>query len=334
MFAFDLCYNLICLQYFVENLNMSVFKNDLNKTISDWKSNLLNSKSLSQNTVDSYSIDIKLLVDFLREYIQKDIQTEDLINLTKQDLRAWFLYRKNKNDSSKSLSRGLSAIKSILRFFIERKQIEWHEVLQVRPPKTIKSIPRPINIENINEILESIHDLKKTDWIIKRDKALLILVYSVGLRISEALNLNRNDILNDSSNFISIIGKGNKIRKVPIINQVKDLLIDYIKAIEIESSEALFINRLGERISASSVQKLMQKSRRLLGLSETVTPHALRHSCATHLMENSGDLRSVQELLGHSSISSTQIYTDVAKKYISDIYDKCHPLSCKKKTIK
>ena len=313
---------------------MSVFKNDLNKTISDWKSNLLNSKSLSQNTVDSYSIDIKLLVDFLREYIQKDIQTEDLINLTKQDLRAWFLYRKNKNDSSKSLSRGLSAIKSILRFFIERKQIEWHEVLQVRPPKTIKSIPRPINIENINEILESIHDLKKTDWIIKRDKALLILVYSVGLRISEALNLNRNDILNDSSNFISIIGKGNKIRKVPIINQVKDLLIDYIKAIEIESSEALFINRLGERISASSVQKLMQKSRRLLGLSETVTPHALRHSCATHLMENSGDLRSVQELLGHSSISSTQIYTDVAKKYISDIYDKCHPLSCKKKTIK
>ena len=306
---------------------------DLCVILNNWRENLLNAKSLSLNTADSYLIDISLLIQFLKEYRQEDLDYNGLIRIKKQDIRSWFLYRKNKKDSSKSMARGLSAVKNLLRFFIEKNIIDGHEILRMKPPKITKSLPRPLSIEQINSVLESITDIKQTDWIIKRDKALLVLIYSVGLRVNEALSLNKADITN-SSDFISVIGKGNKIRMVPMIKSIRELLLDYISSIEVNpdpDSEALFVNRFGNRISASAIQKLVQKSRRLLGLSETVTPHALRHSCATHLMESSGDLRSVQELLGHASISSTQIYTDVAKKYVSDVYDKCHPLSHKKK---
>jgi integrase/recombinase XerC len=168
--------------------------------------------------------------------------------------------------------------------------------------------------------------VKKTDWIIRRDEALFVLIYSVGLRISEAINLKRADF-DDSSGFLPICGKGGKMRSVPLLDNVKKVLEIYLCASVYPKAAYLFVNRFGEKLSASAVQKLLQMLRRQLGLPETVTPHALRHSCATHIMESSGDLRGIQELLGHSSISSTQIYTDIAQRYIIDTYDRCHPLS-------
>ena len=179
----------------------------------------------------------------------------------------------------------------------------------------------------------SISDIKQTDWIIKRDKALLALIYSVGLRISEALNLNRDDISN-VNNQITILGKGHKLRVVPIVCSIKEAIFDYLNDCKFKDAIPLFVSNRGNRLTASAVQKLIKKSRELLGFSEKVTPHALRHSCATHLMEHSGDLRGIQELLGHSSIASTQIYADVAKKYIATVYDQCHPLSQKHSSSK
>ena len=300
--------------------------NTLNNFVESWMKYLKSSCNLSSNTVSSYHSDIKQLVSFLERYKGGGCSLDEFKILTRGDIRAWFLQRKNCGESSKTISRGLSAVKSFLKFLIKEGKIENSEVLVMKPPKVGKSLPRPLNISQINDIIDSISDIKQTSWIVKRDRALLALIYSVGLRISEALNLNRDEI-SESTESLNILGKGGKVRVVPIIDSVKSVIFEYLYSCEFKNSEALFVNNRGERLTPSSIQKLIRKSRQLLGLSDKVTPHALRHSCATHLMENTGDLRGIQELLGHSSISSTQIYADVAKKYIAEIYDKCHPLS-------
>lgn len=301
--------------------------------IEEWLRYLKSAKNLSTNTVEAYRSDIKQLVSFFQEYSGEPVSVDYICSLARSDIRAWFLFRKNANETAKTISRGLSALKSFIRFLIHDKKIENSIVLSIRPPKVEKSLPRPLNISQINNIIDTIGDVKQTDWIVKRDRALLVLIYSVGLRISEALNLDRDDI-SYSTDSLTILGKGGKSRVVPLLDPVKTVIFEYMNSHKFDDSVALFVNNRGDRLTASSVQKLLKKSRELLGLSSKVTPHALRHSCATHLMENTGDLRGIQELLGHSSISSTQIYADVAQKYIAEIYDKCHPLSDKNFSVK
>lgn len=307
--------------------------NLLQNLIEEWLRYLKSARNLSTNTVEAYRSDIKQLVSFLQEYSGEPVSVDYICSLARSDIRAWFLFRKNANETAKTISRGLSALKSFIRFLIHDKKIENSIVLSIRPPKVEKSLPRPLNISQINNIIDTIRDVKQTDWIAKRDRALLVLIYSVGLRISEALNLDRDDI-SYSTDSLTILGKGGKSRVVPLLDPVKTVIFEYMNSHKFDDSVALFVNNRGDRLTASSVQKLLKKSRELLGLSSKVTPHALRHSCATHLMENTGDLRGIQELLGHSSISSTQIYADVAQKYIAEIYDKCHPLSDKNLSVK
>jgi integrase/recombinase XerC len=290
---------------------------------------LRNSKSLSLNTVESYTFDVKLFVRFLAEYKAEIISIDHIRCLEKCDVRSWILKKRESGEATKTISRGLSSLKSFIKYLIEIKVINSSDILSMKPPKIEKLLPRPLSIEQINDVLNTVFDIKQTAWIIKRDIAILVLIYSVGLRISEALSLNKSDIVN-SAGFIEVIGKGGKARMVPLMDTIKNVILDYIQECKFVDAKALFVNKSGDRLSSSSIQKLVKKARRILRLSDSVTPHALRHSCATHLMESSGDLRSIQELLGHSSISSTQIYADVAQKYISDVYDKCHPLSRKK----
>ena len=298
-----------------------------------WLKYLKNSRNLSQNTINSYASDLKQLILFLNDYKDSTCKLRDFQELSKNDIRAWILSRKNAYESAKTISRGISALKSFIKFLIKEKQVQNSDILMMRAPKIEKNLPRPLNISQINEILDSVSAIKQSDWIIKRDRALLVLIYSVGLRVSEALSLNRADI-SMTTNSISVLGKGGRIRIVPLLDIVKDMIFDYLNACEYSDATALFVNNRGGRLTPSAVQKLIKKARELLGFSEKVTVHALRHSCATHLMENSGDLRGIQELLGHSSISSTQIYADVAKKYIAEIYDKCHPLSERNTSVK
>lgn len=296
------------------------------ETINSWKRYLQYSRNLSIHTVNSYYSDLNQLILFLKEYKNKEINLKDFIDLIKSDIRAWVLYRIKKSELPRTISRGLSSIKSFISYLTENKILENSELSNVKHPKIPKLLPRPLSIKQINDIISSVSDMKQTDWIIKRDKALITLIYSVGLRISEALSLNKKEFLT-SRDCLNILGKGGKYRTVPIIPIVREAIDDYLDACEFKMSEALFVNNKGERLSASALQKLIRKIRNTLNLSEYVTPHALRHSCATHLMEYSGELREIQELLGHSSIVSTQIYADVAKKYITEVYDKCHPLS-------
>ncbi|MDR1488271.1 MAG: tyrosine-type recombinase/integrase [Holosporales bacterium] len=296
-------------------------ENDIVKT---WKQYMLFSLGYSKNTVNSYTFDVILLQNFLKDYSSSEI---NLTNVTKQSIRAWILYRyQMQSNSPRSVARGLSAIKTLHKFMLENKIIESSEILNMRPPKISKTLPRPLDVEKLNSVIESVDTLKKSDWIIKRDKAFLVLIYSVGLRISEALGLKTTEILDNKSGFLNITGKGGKIRMVPLISFVKSIMLEYLD-IRPHQSEYLFTNRFGKQLHETSIQKLLVKSRRQLGLSEKITPHALRHTCATHIMENSGDLRGIQELLGHTSINSTEIYADITRKYITDIYEKCHPLA-------
>jgi integrase/recombinase XerC len=299
---------------------------ELQKHIAEWSKHLRNSAGLSRNTINSYTLDIKLLLLFLKEYKATEVSMNCIQNLTKNDVRSWFLYRRNKGDTTKTISRSLSSTKNFFKYLCSMKLVDGNDIIGMRPPKIEKSLPRPLSINQINDILETVSVIKQADWIIKRDRTLLALIYSVGLRITEALSLNREDVIN-STEYIKIVGKGGKERMVPVIDSIKSILIDYVNSSQFPDSIALFVNKFGNRLSSSSIQKLVKKSRKLLNLSDNVTPHALRHSCATHLMEGGGDLRSIQELLGHSSISSTQIYTDVTQRYISDVYDRCHPLA-------
>lgn len=307
----------------------------LSEIIKEWKTNMFVSKSFSKHTVESYLIDFGLFQTFFEEYTQEKLDIERFINIDKQIIRSWFLHRRNKENSSRSISRGLSALKNLFSFLLERNIIKDHEILYMKSPKISKSLPRPLDISSLSNLIESVSDVKQTSWIVKRDKSILILIYSVGLRISEALSINIFDFTH-CGDFITIHGKGSKYRNVPIIEPVRTLINDYIKENPFISNEnidkntPLFVNKNGERLNPCSVQKLVKKIRKLLGLSDSVTPHALRHTAATHIMEQSGDLRSVQELLGHSSVSSTEIYTEVSNKYISDVYDKTHPFADKK----
>jgi integrase/recombinase XerC len=271
------------------------------------------------------------LVRFLAAYKAEETSLDHIKNIDKADVRAWFLCRRGHGESTRTVARGLSAVKSFLKYLHESgSMISVSNVVTMKPPKISKTLPRPLTIDQINEILDIVGTLKQTGWIIKRDRAMLALIYSVGLRVSEALGLNREDI-STSSGFMNVTGKGGKIRSVPLVGEVRDVIVDYVSSRSHHDSVALFVNKDGKRLSASSIQKLVKAARKILGFSTTVTPHALRHSCATHLVECGGDLRSIQELLGHSSISSTQIYADVAQRYISDVYDKCHPLAMRGK---
>jgi integrase/recombinase XerC len=315
----------------LEALRLSARSNDsispaLKAHLTNWARYLGTSKSLSNNTIDAYLSDLILLIDFLRQYKAENISIEHLKNLDKRDIRAWFLNKKKNMRSTKTMARGLSALKSFLQYLIEIKLIQGSEILTIRPPKVEKLLPRPLLTSQINDILNIVHGIKQTEWIIKRDRAILLLIYSVGLRVSEAISLNRSDVP-PSASFININGKGGKVRQVPLLKSVSNTIQEYVNVCDFGESTALFVNKFGNRLSQREVQRLMEKARTLLGLSENVTPHALRHSCATHIMENSGDLRGIQELLGHSSISSTQIYVDVAQKYVSEVYERCHPLS-------
>jgi integrase/recombinase XerC len=307
---------------------------DLQSIILRWNKNLNCIKALSRNTVIAYQEDLSLFLSFFQKYKGRNISLEDVALLTKTDWISWFIDRKNKNNSVRSIARGLSALKSFFSFLVDNKVIEDHEILTASRPKVSKRLPRPLFIAQINEILHSFEEIKKTNWLVVRDKTIVVLLYATGLRISEALSLNRKDVL-CSSCFLHIIGKGGKARIVPILSEMKTIIEKYIAIVpfDLDIEDPLFVNKEGTRLSSSAVQKVMRTSRRLLNLSETVTPHSLRHTYASQIMEQSGDVRGVQELLGHANLSSTQIYTEISKQYITETYDRFHPMSLKKKKI-
>ena len=299
----------------------------LQKLYQDWLSNLRNIKGLSDNTLEAYKIDIIKFIYFLRNYLGNDPSLNDLRKLTNNSFRGYLAEQKNLGISNVSIARQISSLKSFFNYLIKIKKIDNSPILNLKGPKQKKSLPRPIIADLAIEVIKEAKNIDDEKWIGQRNQTILILLYGCGLRISEALNLNYSDIT--SNDYLVIKGKGNKERIVPIMDYIRDSIVNYIKVCPFESSNSdpLFIGKRRKRLSPRIIQYALEKIRVSLSLPETATPHALRHSFATHLLENGGDLRTIQELLGHSSLSTTQKYTKVENSQLLNVYTKTHPLA-------
>jgi len=282
----------------------------------------------SRNTVISYKNDLTSFIYFIKNKLNLDPTLENFSKLKHSDFRMFLSYKKDKNYENASISRELSAIKSFYKFLAKNKKTNNSIIGIIKNPKVKKALPRPIEKLNIDKIIDCINDMHKEKWQADRDIALCTLIYGCGLRISEALGIKRGDFFRNSD-IISIKGKGGKVRNIPVLKIVKDRIINYLNDCPhtIMNDDYLFKSSRGIKYSPVLFEKLIREIRIMLDLPESVTPHAFRHSFATHLLENGADLRSIQELLGHSNLSTTQIYTKVDKQRLLKVYKNTHPRS-------
>ena len=299
---------------------------DLASAIEQWLNWLAHERRGSVHTVDGYTRDLKDLLHFLESYRGETPTLAAFSAADRNDFRAWMADRIQRGLEPASTARALSAIKNFARFIAKRGLGANGALSAMRNPKLPRSVPKPLNAVEAEDALEAVAGLHETDWIGRRDLAVLTLLYGCGLRISEALGLARRDAPKPGGS-LRIRGKGNKTRVVPVLPIVAEAIQDYLKALPIacEPEGPLFLGAKGKRLSPRLVQLSMQKLRLQLGLPETATPHALRHSFATHLLAGGGDLRAIQELLGHASLSTTQRYTEVDAAHLLAVYNAAHP---------
>ena len=305
----------------------------MNKHIEDafinWLGNLKEVRNLSDNTLINYKHDVKSFIEFISTHTGSEVSIKYLNDMKISDFRSFLSYLRNKDISSTSIARIISSLKSFFNYLLNTNLIESTVVQSLRTPKQKKSLPRPISSELAIETIKHAQDMEKEKWIGLRNKSILMLLYGCGLRISEALNLNFEDI--NENDYLIIKGKGNKERMVPLMDYVKNDIENYIHECpkNFMKDDPLFVGKRLDRLSPRIIQYVLEKIRHNLSLPETATPHALRHSFATHLLNSGGDLRTIQELLGHSSLSTTQKYTKVETEKLYDAYSKAHPLAKK-----
>jgi integrase/recombinase XerC len=285
---------------------------------------------ISVHTLRAYSQDATQFLNFLKNHFGKEIEQDDIKNLTVRDVRSWLSARQDSYDI-RSTARAFSCIKNLFHFLILHKYIDYSPFDQMKAPKVKKLLPKPLSIEQAFDVIQNINENKEA-WINKRNQAFFMLVYSVGLRIQEALNLNQNILDHD---FFTVLGKGNKQRSLPLIENVKEKIQSYLSVCPytLNKDAPLFYSQQGKRLSQGIMQKTLKTYRELYQLPDYATPHALRHSCATHLVDKTDNLRAVQDLLGHKSLSTTQIYTKISQTKIRKEYDKAHPCSVKQEEI-
>ncbi len=283
---------------------------------------------MSPKTLESYRRDVSQFLTFLADHLGGAPTLKQLAKLAPADVRAFMAARRSEGIGNRSLMRALAGTRSFARFLERNGKGRVAALSAVRSPKLPKSLPKPLAVSAARKMTET--NLREGEtrepWIIARDAAVLSLLYGSGLRISEALSLKRSDVRRDSD-AITVTGKGNKTRMVPVLPQVAKAIADYVALcpLELPSNGFLFVGAQGRPLSPRIVQLTMARLRGALGLPENATPHALRHSFATHLLARGGDLRAIQELLGHASLSTTQIYTAVDAERLMEVYASAHP---------
>jgi len=297
----------------------------------DWLAALTHERRVSPHTLRAYGDDLSRFIGFLREHRGDEADERALAAVSVADIRAFVTRRRTEQLGPRGVHRALSAIRTFYRYLAREQIVDNPAPRAVRAPRLPKTLPRPLSPRDADRTIELARRPERKDeaesWIAVRNAALLTLLYGGGLRISEALSLKRNDVPFGES--LVIVGKGRKERVVPILPAIRDAMDAYIAQRPLAGTpdEPLFLSRRGKPMSAREAQALMQTLRSALGLSERATPHALRHSFASHLLDGGADLRSVQELLGHASLSTTQVYTQVETKRLMDVYKKAHPRS-------
>lgn len=286
---------------------------------------LRDEKRYSPNTLDGYARDLSHFLHFMAGHLDGLPKLKALESLRTSDFRAWLAARLRDDLSATSNARALSAVRGFFRWLERNNHASNAAIGSVRTPKTPKAVPKPLQETDAQEALRIAGDWAAEGWAAKRDIALLTLLYGCGLRISEALSLNIGDWPDEDS--LRVTGKGNKQRILPILPIVRKAMEDYLAANPFPPAPdaPLFRGVRGGRLDRGTAAKLMRQIRSVLGLPDSATPHALRHSFATHLLANGGDLRAIQELLGHASLSTTQRYTDVDTERLMVAYNKAHP---------
>lgn len=306
-----------------ERLEQNIYPH-ITPLIKKWQDYLISEKRVSRHTYDAYLRDIMAFLSFLSEHAGKSPDKKTLEGLKPADFRSYLAARRRARLTPASMARNFSAVRSFYKFLRRNNIISNDAIDAVSSPKLKKRLPRPLSQDAAKRTIEDVGDFAD-DWVADRDIAVLTLLYGCGLRISEALSLNVGDL--DKKDIMTIRGKGGKERLVPIIPIVTQAVDKYMKACpkKLKRGDPLFIGVRGKRLNARNVQLAMQKVRTALGLPSSATPHALRHSFATHLLTAGGDLRTIQELLGHADLSTTQHYTDVDTAYLMDVYNNAHP---------
>lgn len=300
---------------------------DLNRRLDNWLDHLSDERRLSDKTLLAYERDLRQFLRFLTGHLGGAPAVKDIAALRPADFRGFLAYRRRQGVQSRSLARGLAGIRSFLKFLERQGEINAAASDAVRPPRQSRSLPKPVSSQDAIDITSGDLAMESEAWIEARNAAVLTLLYGCGLRISEALSLTGGMAPNAGAKTLRIIGKGRKERIVPILPAVCQAVDLYLKLcpFAITPEGPLFLGARGGPLNPRMIQLAMQKLRSALGLPDSATPHALRHSFATHLLAGGGDLRTIQELLGHASLASTQIYTEIDSTHLLSAYDKAHP---------
>ncbi len=279
----------------------------------------------SANTTKAYRLDLIDYLSFMTVHKGGAQGLAPLLQITISDMRSWMASERATGLAARSLARKLSAVKSFYRWLAEREVCEPTAVLSTRAPKFHPKLPRPLSEAAAREVLDTVELQSKDDWVGTRDMAVMTLLYGCGLRISEALALTGAEAPLPTT--LRIAGKGGKDRIVPVIDAARAAVDAYIRVCPhtFSADEPLFRGVRGGPLNPRILQKVMQQTRMQLGLPATATPHAMRHSFATHLLSAGGDLRAIQDLLGHASLSTTQAYTQVDSARLMDVYNRAHP---------
>lgn len=297
----------------------------LSDALERWLAELQAVGGRAEKTLTAYRSDVLGFLGFLQVYEGDGLGTAALARLSTRSMRAWMAHERDRGLSARSLARALSAVKSFVAWVAERDGFDPSAVLMTRSPRFKAKLPRPLAEDAARAMIETVEEQTDSDWVAARDMAVLTLLYGCGLRISEALSLRVSDLPLGAS--LRIVGKGGKERVVPVLPAAQAAVERYMALcpFKLEQGDAIFRGARGGPLSARLVQKAMADARALLGLPATATPHAMRHSFATHLLNAGGDLRAIQELLGHASLSTTQAYTAVDTARLMEVYDATHP---------
>jgi integrase/recombinase XerC len=297
---------------------------DLYHALINWQNWLKVEKNVSVHTFRAYTSDIGQFLNFMRDHYDSDIGLNNLSSVSLTDFRSWLSKKSMDGLSASSRARSLSGIKNFLTWLDKQGIMHNANINLVRTPKQGHKLPKPLEKVQAFRLLDG---LDQDNWVSLRNRALFTLLYGCGLRINEALSLNICDVPRDG--FIRVMGKGRKERQVPVLDIVDTMITTYRQQCPYSetSDRPLFMGERGKRLNQGIAQKAIRDIRYELKLPDTATPHALRHSFATHLLENGANLREIQELLGHASLSTTQRYTEVNAEELIRIYKNAHPKS-------
>ncbi len=324
-----------------KNFTLPCVSRPLIERYEEWLAALAEERSCSPRTLAAYGRDVAGFLAFLGDHRQETVDVGTLASLEVADFRAYLAFRAGTGVSNRTLARNLASVRSFFRFLRRRHGLRNDALGVLRTPKVARRLPRPVPESDALRLIEVLADLRDgcgdggrgrrtsakrgARWVAARDAALFALLYGAGLRIGEALALDAAVLRGDDR--LLVRGKGGRERMVPLLPRVRALLESYaaLAPWDLAPGTPLFRGLRGGRLAAAVVQRTMARLRRDLGLPESATPHALRHSFATHLLRNGADLRSIQELLGHAALSSTQIYTQVDEARLMAVYESAHP---------